>query len=97
MMAERIVHCVKLEKDAPGLEKPPFEGELGNEIFEKVSKEAWLMWQDDLMIKIINEYRLNLAEAEHYNVLLEQMKTFLNLTPSDGAVLEVENERRGRG
>lgn len=93
-MAERTVHCVKLEKTAPGLEKPPFPGELGQQIFEQVSQEAWNQWQGDLMIKVINEYRLDLSNNDHYNTLLEQMRAFLNL--SQGTTLEVGNATRGR-
>jgi Fe-S cluster biosynthesis and repair protein YggX len=94
-MEARIIHCSKLEKDLPGLEKPPFGGDLGKLIFEQVSKEAWLMWKEDMMIKIINEYRLNLADPQQYNVLLEQMRAFLNLGSAQ-QVLEVENAERGR-
>jgi len=94
-MSERMVNCVKLGKEAPGLAVPPFEGELGEEIFEKVSLEAWNAWQEDFQIKVINEYRLNLAEPEHYDVLLQQMRAFLNLDSSAG-VLEVENAERGK-
>lgn len=97
-MSERIVKCVKLGRDAPGLESPPFDDDLGREIYENVSKEAWAIWQDDIMIKIINEYRLNLADPGHYDVLLEQMRAWLNLSSStDGPeALEVENPDRGR-
>lgn len=94
-MSERTVICSKLGKESPGLTAPPFSGELGEEIFNRVSVEAWSMWKDNMMIKVINEYRLNLADAEHYNVLLEQMKAFLNLTDK-AKVLEVENAERGR-
>ena len=94
-MAERLVQCVKLGKEASGLDKPPFAGELGEKIFNSVSKEAWLQWQDDMMIKIINEYRLNLADAEQYSLLLKQMSAFLNLD-TETSVLEVENAERGK-
>lgn len=93
-MAQRTVHCIKLDKIAPGLEKPPFSGDLGQQIFERVSQEAWNQWQDDLMIKVINEYRLDMSNNDHYNTLLEQMRAFLNL--SQGVTLEVENATRGR-
>ncbi len=92
-MADRTVQCVKLGKEAPGLDKPPFTGELGMEVYENVSAEAWAQWKDDMMIKVINEYRLNLAEAEHYNTLMEQMRAFLGLTKAE--VLQVENPERG--
>ncbi len=77
-MTDRIVHCVKLEKDLPGLAKPPFSGETGQEIYEKVSAEAWEMWRD-LQIKVINEYRLNMGDKNDYETLIRQMRLFLNL------------------
>ena len=40
----RMVQCVLLKKEAPGLDKPPYGGELGKRIFENVSKEAWQQW-----------------------------------------------------
>ena len=95
-MSERIVNCVKLGREAPGLENPPFTGELGNQIFENVSAEAWALWQDDMMIKVINEYRLNLAEEEHYETLMQQMRAFLNLEGAEQEALEVGNEERGK-
>ncbi len=97
LMSSRIVSCKKMEKDLPGLENPPFEGALGEEIFNNISAEAWALWNDDLMIKVINEYRLNLADEDHHNVLLDQMKAFLNLSEQKGSgVLEVENPDRGK-
>ena len=93
-MSERIVHCSKLQTEAPGLAKPPFAGPLGQEIFERVSQAAWDQWQNDVMIKIINEYRLNLADAEQYQILLQQMRSFFNLGAEP--LLEVENAKRGR-
>lgn len=93
-MSQRLVNCTKYNQQLPGLEAAPFAGDLGQEIYEKVSARAWQQWQGDMMIKVINEYRLNLADAEQYNVLIEQMRAFLGLT--DSTVLEVENEQRGR-
>ena len=95
-MAERTVSCKKLGKELPGLEKAPFEGELGQEIFDNISQEAWTLWNDDMMIKVINEYRLNLADQEHHNVLIKQMRAFLGLDDAGDVVLEVENPERGQ-
>lgn len=95
-MPERMVHCVKLGREAPGLTAPPFGGEMGQEIFNKVSAEAWGVWQNDLMIKVINEYRLDMSNTEHYNALLKQMRAYLNLDEG-GELLEVENATRGKG
>lgn len=90
----RTVECAKLGRQAPGLAQPPFEGELGQEIYNRVSAEAWKAWKDDMMIKVINEYRLNLAESEDYEALMQQMRAFLGL--GTGKVLEVENPDRGK-
>ena len=96
-MSERVVQCVKLGREAPGLDAPPFADALGQEIFEKVSAEAWGQWQNDMMIKVINEYRLNLADPEQFKTLIEQLRIFLNLGASGSAeALEVENPDRGK-
>jgi len=36
----RVVHCVKFDKDMPGLERIPWKGELGKRVYESVSQEA---------------------------------------------------------
>ncbi len=89
-----MVNCAKLKREAPGLEKPPFQGDLGKEIYERVSAEAWKQWSDDMMIKVINEYRLNMADEEHYKTLMNQMRVFLGLNTSE-ELFEVENAKRG--
>ncbi len=95
MSEERKVHCKKLGKELPGLEKPPFPGEMGEKIYNSISKEAWDSWANDMQVKVLNEYRLNMGNADDYQVLVNQMLAFLNL--SDDAVVEVENAERGRG
>ena len=71
----RTVFCVKLGKELEGLDEPPQPGELGERIFENVSKEAWKMWmQHQLML--INEYRLNLIDPKANQFLDEQMEQF---------------------
>jgi len=37
----RMVKCVKFGKELPGLETPPFKGELGARIYENVSQQGW--------------------------------------------------------
>ena len=70
-MTDRIVHCRKLDKDLPGLARPPYKNELGRRIFEEVSKEAWDMWLKD-SVKYINTYRLDLASSEGQKFMLDQ-------------------------
>ena len=48
------VHCIKLEKEAEGLDFPPYPGDLGKKIYESVSKEAWQMWLSQQTM-LINE------------------------------------------
>ena len=74
-MAERMVKCVKLGKELPGLDEPPWSGELGQRIYDNVSKEAWKMWLDALRM-IINEYRLSPALKEHQQIIAQQMEKF---------------------
>ncbi len=90
----RTVLCSKFKKELPGLEKPPFAGEMGKRIFESVSAEAWNQWSKDVQIKVLNEYRLNMGDPRDYQVLVDQMMRFLGLEA--GAVAEVENSERGR-
>ena len=71
----RMVKCVKLGREAEGLDFPPLPGELGKRIWENVSKEAWQMWQAQ-QTRLINENRLNLADARARKYLLEQAEKF---------------------
>lgn len=69
----RMVQCVKLGREAEGLDFPPYPGPLGKRLWESVSKEAW---QDWLLrqTRLINENRLNLADPNHRKYLAEQME-----------------------
>ncbi len=69
----RTVNCVKLGREADGLDFPPYPGELGKRIFQNVSKEAWQQWIR-LQTMLINENRLNLADAAHRKYLAEQVE-----------------------
>ena len=69
----RMVKCIKLGREAEGLAAPPYPGELGKRIYEQVSQEAWQQWVR-LQTMIINENRLNLANAEHRKYLAEQIE-----------------------
>jgi Fe-S cluster biosynthesis and repair protein YggX len=71
----RNVNCVKLGKEAEGLDFPPYPGELGTRIFDNVSKEAWQMWIRQQTM-LINEYRLTPVEPKARKFLEEQMEKF---------------------
>ncbi|OUT97409.1 MAG: oxidative damage protection protein [Betaproteobacteria bacterium TMED41] len=71
----RLVNCVKLNKEADGLDFPPIPGEMGKKIWENVSKEAWNQWiQHQTML--VNEYRLNLSDVKARNYLKDQLQTY---------------------
>jgi len=72
----RIVQCVKLKKEAEGLDFPPYPGELGTRIWQSISKEAWQQWIE-VQTRLVNENRLNLADARARKYLKEQMEQFL--------------------
>ncbi len=71
----RTVQCVKLGREMPGLEAPPFPGELGQRIYEHVSAEGYALWQPHMTI-LINHYGLNPADPETRRILREQMEEF---------------------
>ena len=71
----RIVHCIKLGTDAEGLERPPLPGALGKRVYEQVSKKAWQMWIEH-QTRLINEYRLSLADASARKLLSEELEKF---------------------
>ncbi len=71
----RMVQCVKLGREAEGLERPPYPGELGQRIFEQVSKEAWAAWLKHQTM-LVNENRLNLADAQARKYLAGQMAAY---------------------
>ena len=69
----RMVQCVKLGREAEGLDFPPYPGELGKRIFEKVSREAWADWIKHQTM-LVNENRLNLSDIKARKYLAEQME-----------------------
>jgi Fe-S cluster biosynthesis and repair protein YggX len=71
----RMVQCVKLGKEAPGLKWKPFTDELGQRIFDEVSEEGWKLWLEHSKM-LINEYRLDLMAASSQKMLKEQCEKF---------------------
>jgi len=71
----RVVNCVKLKREAEGLDRPPYPGELGKRVFENVSKEAWQAWLKHQTM-LLNEYRLSPIDPKARKFLEEQMEKF---------------------
>lgn len=90
----RMVKCVKLGRELPGLDKPPFPGELGQRIYENVSQQAYDMWPAQSTL-IINHYGLNMADPDARKLLREQMEEFFfgaDASMPEGWVPEEEEE-----
>jgi Fe-S cluster biosynthesis and repair protein YggX len=71
----RKVFCVKFQKELPGLDAPPWPGEIGQRIFEHASAQAWKLWEDRQKM-ILNEYRLMPWQKEAQEIIQKQMEDF---------------------
>jgi Fe-S cluster biosynthesis and repair protein YggX len=71
----RTVQCVYLKKEGEGLSFPPYPGELGKRIYDSISKEAFELWKSHQTM-LVNENRLNLADARARQYLARQMEQF---------------------
>lgn len=71
----RMIFCQKLQKEAPGLERIPYPGPLGQRIFEEICQEAWQQWLKHQTL-LINENRLNVLDPKARAFLEEQMEKF---------------------
>ncbi len=71
----RMVNCVKLNREAEGLDKAPYPGELGQRIFENVSREGWQQWLKQQTI-LLNEYRLSPIDPKDRSFLEKEMEKY---------------------
>jgi Fe-S cluster biosynthesis and repair protein YggX len=83
-MSERIVRCRLLKKDLPGLDRPPYRNELGQRLYDEVSKEAWQQWLKD-SVRFINTYRVDLASSEGQKFMLKQCAIYFGYEEGDAA------------
>lgn len=72
----RTVFCVYLQQDAEGLDFQLYPGELGKRIFDQISKKAWAEWLKKQTM-LVNEKKLNMMNAEHRQLLEQEMVNFL--------------------
>ncbi len=71
-----MVQCVKLGREAVGLERMTYPGDLGKRILENISAEAWQQWMG-YQTKLINEYRLTPIDPQHRKMIEGEMVKFL--------------------
>ena len=72
----RTVNCARLGREAEGLDFPPYPGELGQRIFEQISKEAWQQWLAHQTM-LINENRISPMDPKAREFLVGEMEKFL--------------------
>jgi Fe-S cluster biosynthesis and repair protein YggX len=72
----RTVFCTYLQRDAEGLDRPPYPGELGQRVYASISKEAWGAWVRHQTM-LMNEYRLTPIDPKARQFLVEEMEKFL--------------------
>jgi Fe-S cluster biosynthesis and repair protein YggX len=89
----RMVNCIKLKREAEGLDFPPYPGELGKRIYANVSKEAWKQWLE-LQKMLVNENRFSLADKKARDYLAQQMEKHFFGEGADKAVGYVAPEKR---
>lgn len=78
----RMVNCIKLNKELPGLARDPLGGALGKRVFESVSQEAWTGWMNHQKM-LLNEYRLNLADKKSREFLTKECEKYFFGTGSE--------------
>ncbi len=71
----RMIHCIKLGREAEGMDLPPMPGQLGKQLYQEVSKEAWAAWLKHQTM-LINENRLNLADLRSRQYLGQQLQNY---------------------
>ena len=74
-MAERVVHCVKLGREAPGLPKAPLPGDLGQKVYENVSQEGWDLFREYFTM-VLNEQRLDLMDDSTDAIFINCVEDF---------------------
>jgi Fe-S cluster biosynthesis and repair protein YggX len=73
--SRRKVFCAKFQKELPGLDEPPWPGELGRRIYDHVSTDAWKLWEERMKM-ILNEYRLMPWQREAQELIAKHMEDF---------------------
>ncbi len=71
----RMVQCIKLGREAEGLDKPPLKGPVGQRVYENISKEAWKQWLEHSKM-LINEYRLDLVSDSGQRIWFTELEKY---------------------
>lgn len=71
----RTVFCRRYQKELEGLDRPPYPGAKGQDLFDNISKQAWGDWMK-FQTMLINERQLNMMDMTARTYLSEQMDKF---------------------
>jgi Fe-S cluster biosynthesis and repair protein YggX len=72
----RTIFCIYLQRDAEGLDRAPYPGELGQRIYDNISRDAWQQWVRHQTM-LMNEYRLTPIDPKARKFLVAEMEKFL--------------------
>ena len=75
------VQCRRCDSEGQGLASAPLPGSAGEMVLSQTCQGCWDLWRGE-QVKLINENKLSPAQTEHYDFLLEQMRSFLKLVDS---------------
>lgn len=73
----RTVFCRKYKQELEGLDRPPYPGEKGQDIYDNISKKAWQEWTAHQTL-LINEKHLNLMDPASREFLQQEMEKFMS-------------------
>ena len=71
----RMVMCVKLGKELPGMKWKAYTDDFGQKLFDSVSSEGWHLWLEHSKM-LINEYRLDLMAKSAQELLRTECEKF---------------------
>ena len=92
----RTVFCRKFQEKLPGMDRPPFPGSTGTDIYENVSLQAWDEWLAHQK-RLINEKHLELFDPNTRTYLQKQMLLFFRNNAFDQADGYVEEGKTAEG
>jgi Fe-S cluster biosynthesis and repair protein YggX len=84
MNQSRTVMCSRLKEELPAMPFKPFPNELGQQIFDRVSIQAWQAWIRESP-RYINTYSIDLQSAEGREFLENQMRVFFGFEDGEMA------------
>ncbi len=71
----RMVMCKKLSRELPGMDRKPFNNDIGQRIYDNISQDAWKLWLEHFKM-VMNEYRLSPADPRTTEILYDQAEAF---------------------